>query len=747
MPTKSTRRNTRATQAALEDPKAGRMDHSKDPNAEAQLTKTQRIDAPSLNPKVTYTNPSSGDQQVVPQPALAPAEGQPTPAVAAATNTQHTPLEPQKSQEACCFTDDDDHTRADDDQHAAECQEGDKKEQQQLQLLQRKLQQEQEDEDAAAAVAAAAALTAAAAERAGQLSGEEDDEDEDPSVPKPRTGSEIGAEAMDSIIEDFREGAVQQRIKRKAAHDAGAAATVSEPNNSGATITSGGGGGNGRNHPSKRAKRDTGANSRHKSNLDIKNTAAVGGIKNGGLFVHKNKYLRKDEQPSNGGGSGEGSNEPSGSQMAAMGGAAMDNGSDESGEECKSAQQPLFVKRKFEGEGREEDGEDLEDTRSEDKSPRRRHRGDELRVKEEKTQQQLEHQGNRKGRGGSTAEGTAHNKVIFAQDTWPLMPPPPVVRSQPQQQPSTRNGPGRIQQQQANNNATAIGPAPADLKRCASSLGSMHSFYTNVQQHFMAQMQEIMAVAMNHRTHAAVAALTNGTVRGGGGGVGDGKTSVDILPAEDVTAISRACATALSIINNVGAAPGPAAAAAAALFADGGGAGVGDGSAAGTTGLMPPPPPPVSVAPAAATAFPPQVLHNATTLPLPLPLYAPVPGAASAPPHPLQRQLSSGMDLALLHAAPAAATGVNNANAGATNTAMLPDNAGAGAGIAVGGNNNGSNKNIRKLGSLPPMVPVVGGAGLIDSTAFPDGLPVATMQMANFPLQVQTAAATGQIKP
>jgi hypothetical protein len=626
------------------------------------------------------------------------------------------PLEPQKSQEACCLTDDDDHTRADDDQRAVECEED---QQQQLELLQ---QQEQEDEDAAAAVAAAAALTAAAAERAAQLSEEEDDEDDDPSVPKPRTGSEVGAEAMDSIIEDFREGAVRQRTRRKAAHDA----TVSEPNNSGATITSGGGGGNGdtngRNHPSKRAKHDTGANSRHKRNLNIKSNTAVRGLKNGRLLANKIKSFKKDEQPSNGGGSGEGSNEPSGSQMAAMGGAAMDNGSDESGEECKSAQQPLQLAKK-----EEEAEEDLGDDRTEDESPRKRSRGDGLIVKEKGTgQQRLEQQGNIKGTRG----GIANNKAAFAQTPWLLMPPPPGIRGHQQQQPVTSNGTGRLRQQQANNNAAGVFPAPADLQRCASSLGSMHSFYTNAQHHFMAQMQEIMAVAMDHHTHAAVAALTNGAVTGAAVGSNCGvKPSTDILPAGDVTAISRACATALSIINNIGAAPGPAAAA-AALFAAGGGAG--NGSTAGTTGLVPPPP--VSVVPAAAVAPSSHLLGTITTLPLPLPLYLPLPGAACAPPHPLQRQLSSGMDLALLHAAPAAATGAGTASAGATNAANITEN-------AVGNNTIGSNKNIlQKLISLPPMVPVVGGAGLIDPTAFPGGLPVAAMQMTSLPLQLQMAA-------
>lgn len=720
MPTRNTKRNSRATHIVPEDPKAGRMDHSKELNAiaVAQHTNTQRIDAPILNRTTAYTNPSSGDQQVVPQPALAPANGQPAPA-GAANNTQHTPLEPQKSQEACCLTDDDDHTRADDDENAVGCEE---EEQQQLQLLQQQ-QQEQEDEDAAA-VAAAAALTAAAAERAGQMSEEEeeDDEDDDPSVPRPRTGSEVGAEAMDSIIEDFREGAVRQRNKRKAAYDDARAAIVSEPNNSGATITSGGGGGNadtiGRNHPSKRTKHDTGANSRHKRNIDLYNNTAVGGLKTGGLLVNRNKSIKKDEQPSNGGGSGEGSNEPSGSQMAAMGGAAMDNGSDESGEECKSAQQPLLVKKDLEGESEDED-EDLEGDRTEDESPRKHRRGDERRVKEEKQQQQLEQQGNKI----RSDVGTANNRAAFAQAPWLLMPPPPGIRGQPQHHPIVGNGSGRIQQQQANT-AAVVAPAPADLQICASSLGSMHSFYTSAQHHFMAQMQEIMAVAMDHHTHAAVASLTNGAV-------GGAAASADILPAEDVTAISRACATALSIINNIGAAPGPDAAA-AALFAAGGGVGnfIASVGTAGTTELMPPPPPP-------ATALSTQLLGNLTTLPLPISLYLPLPGAACAPPHPLQRQLASGMDLALLHAAPAAATGGVTASAGA-NIAALP----TGSVDADAINNNGDKTNIQKVLPLPPMmVPVVGGAGLIDPTAFPNGLPLAAMQLASFPLQLQMAAA------
>jgi hypothetical protein len=282
----------------------------------------------------------------------------------------------------------------------------------------------------------------------------------------------------------------------------------------------------------------------------------------------------------------------------------------------------------------------------------------------------------------------------------------------------------------------------------------MHSYYTNAQHHFMSQMQDIMAVAMDHHTHAAVAALTNGTATAAAATA----AAPDLLAADDIAAISRACATALGIINNIGAAPGPAAAA-AAFFATGGIGNIGNNNISAAAAEMMLPTRPLSAldsasAPVVANTTAThgggtQLLGTMPALPLPLPLSLYLPTSASAPPHPLQRQLSNGMDLALLHATAA----INGGGVNGAIDAMNAMNASGDplhhfqfgnffdGGNLLGGGGVGDSHNQQFQKMLGSMVPVVGGASMIDPTSFPGGLPLAAMHMAPFPIHLQMAAA------
>lgn len=240
---------------------------------------------------------------------------------------------------------------------------------------------------------------------------------------------------------------------------------------------------------------------------------------------HHHRRHQEGNQRSNGGGSGEGSNEPSEPQDAAMGGAAMDNGTDESGEkECKSILDPRTGATGGGTGGGSGSGELAENTNNDGRGQnadskmlnnKRRH---------------VQEQG---GGGGGSRQGGGGVRRTSAVIPNPWLP---LSAEQMQQLQGQQQGAPSGQQ-----------PTADDLRHCSSTLNSIHTFYNSAQRRFMAQMQELMGAAMAHHASAAIAAAAAAA-----GGYPSLSVGAVIPPRTDINAISRACATALGIINSVG---------------------------------------------------------------------------------------------------------------------------------------------------------------------------------------------------
>ena len=210
----------------------------------------------------------------------------------------------------------------------------------------------------------------------------------------------------------------------------------------------------------------------------------------------------------------------------------MDNGSDDSGEkECKSADPRRLVapNGRGGGDGGSGSGEELEENRNNGDRLEQNNQADSW---GKRRHIQDDRGGAVSGQGVVSGGDQEHNRRQRRNTPAPSsIPWLPLFADQLQQH--VRLG------------IAAHNSSPEELRQCSSTLTGIHTFYSTAQKHFMVQMQELMGAAVAHHAMSVAAANAAGAFPGGS------LPSASSVSRTDVNAISRACATALAIINSL----------------------------------------------------------------------------------------------------------------------------------------------------------------------------------------------------